>query len=125
MSWKPARALGARKPMNARPVHLSTTPTDMWLAQVATQAQTYSNPDRLIIHSKPTCSYRERSQPGAQPEKYARGCSDLLAYISVLRGGRWRAPKALAMRLGGLGERRKLPSGVWGGAPASKAFGGI
>jgi len=27
------------------------------------------------------------------------------------------------MQLGGLGERSKLPSGVWGKAPADKRFG--
>ena len=37
-------------------------------------------------------------------------------------GERWKRSR---MRLGGLGERRKLPSGVWGGAPASREFGDI
>ena len=40
-----------------------------------------------------------------------------------LRNNELRAPKARnPSRLGGLRERRKLPSGVWGGAPASNAF---
>jgi len=29
----------------------------------------------------------------------------------------------LPNRLGGLGERRELPSGVWGGAPVENEFG--
>src|SRR6218665_1166015 len=38
--------------------------------------------------------------------------------IASAEGAKLRLPKARSpLRLGGLGERRKLPSGVWGGAP--------
>ena len=38
-------------------------------------------------------------------------------------GAKLRLPKARnPSRLGGLGERRKLPSGVWGGDPETEAI---
>ena len=43
--------------------------------------------------------------------------------ITAERGRVWGGCISLPIRLGGLGERRKLPSGVWGGAPAEIDFG--
>ena len=41
-----------------------------------------------------------------------------LGDIASTEGAKLRLPKARnPLRLGGMGERRKLPSGVWGGAP--------
>jgi len=37
-------------------------------------------------------------------------------------GGKWGGGIPLPSRLGGLGERRELPSGVRGGAPAENDF---
>src|SRR6218665_723999 len=43
--------------------------------------------------------------------------------IASAEGAKLRLPKARSpFRLGGLGERRKLPSGVWGGAPDTDAI---
>jgi len=40
-----------------------------------------------------------------------------------VEGAKLRFPKARSpSRLGGLGERLKLPSGVWGGAPETDAI---
>ena len=40
--------------------------------------------------------------------------------IEALRGGEWGGGVPLPNRLGGLGERRELPRGVRGRAPAPK-----
>ena len=45
--------------------------------------------------------------------------------IASAEGAKLRLPKArspLRLYIGGLGERRKLPSGVWGGAPETEAI---
>src|SRR6218665_1905561 len=43
--------------------------------------------------------------------------------IASAEGAKLRLPKARSpFRLWGLGERRKLPSGVWGGAPETDAI---
>src|SRR6218665_480081 len=43
--------------------------------------------------------------------------------IASAEGGKLRLPKARSpLRIGGLGERRMLPSGVWGRAPETDAI---
>src|SRR6218665_2764809 len=43
--------------------------------------------------------------------------------VASAKGAKLRLPKVRSpLRLGGLGERRKLPSGVWGGAPEKDAI---